>query len=87
MSRKINPTWAGKTDFPPGMPTDLSQLPTLHYQVLADRVYTLLRWPNESVARGEVPLGQLQDLVNGAVEEGWYDAAGEYLGEALPGSL
>ncbi|MDQ3288256.1 MAG: hypothetical protein M3Q42_08325 [Pseudomonadota bacterium] len=88
MAKKINPTWEGKTSFLPGMPDDLSQLPTLHYQAIEGRVFTLMRWPNESVAHGEIPLTQLEDLVGkGMIEEGWYDAAGEYLGETLPESL
>lgn len=88
MTKKINPTWEGKTNFCPGMPVDLSQIPDLKYQALEGRVYTILRFPNDSVSHGEIPLAQLEDLVGkGLVVEGWYDAAGEYLGETLPGSL
>ena len=88
MAKKINPTWEGKTSFLPGMPSYLSQIPDLKYQALEGRVYTILRFPNDSVSHGEIPLAQLEDLVGkGMVEEGWYSASGEYLGETLPGSL
>ncbi len=69
------------------MPVDLSQLPTLLYQSIEGRVFTLMRWPNESTARGEVPLSQLEDIVAGSAKHGWYSSAGLYLGEAPPGSL
>lgn len=83
--KKINPTWAGKTSFAPGMPVDTSQIPTLRYQALEGRVYTTLRWRDGSVSRGEVPIAQLEDLVGqGQVQEGWYDSAGDYLGELPP---
>ena len=51
-------------------------------------MYTILRFPNDSVSHGEIPLAQLEDLVGkGIVEEGWYSASGEYLGQTLPGSM
>ncbi|WP_159017266.1 hypothetical protein [Cognatiluteimonas profundi] len=87
MPHKDDEHWLGKMDFAPGMPVDISQLPTLHYQAIEGRVFTLLRFPNESVAHGEVPLSQLEDLVGAPIEEGWYSASGAYLGAELPGSL
>jgi hypothetical protein len=79
--------WLGKMDFVPGMPVDLSQLPTLHYQVVELQVFTLLRFPNESVSRGEVPISELENLVGGPIEQGWYSASGVFVGAELPGSL
>jgi hypothetical protein len=87
MPHKDDEHWLGKMDFVPGMPVDLSQLPTLHYQVIAGRVFTLLRFPSESVSHGEVPLSQLEDLVGGQIEDGWYSASGSYIGAELLGSL
>ena len=84
---RINPTWEGKMSFLPGMPDDLSQMPTLHYQLIQGRVFTLLRWPNGSVSRGEVPLQQLRNLTQEPLEDGWYSSAATYLGTELPGSL
>lgn len=74
--------WERKTCWAPGIPDDLSQLPILIYQVLAGRVFTTLRWPDGSVARGEVSPQALRSL-NGREEilDGFYDALGDYLGE------
>ena len=74
------PNWDDKTDFAPGVPLDLTTLPTLRYQALLGNVYTLTQWPDGSTARGEVPLAQLEALAKGPVKEGWYDAWGAYLG-------
>ena len=65
-----------------GLPDDLSELPTTRYLLAYGRVWTTTTWPDESTARGEVPLQQLQDLVGpgSAMKEGWYDATGKYLG-------
>lgn len=85
---RTNPSWEGKTDFPPGWPVDPSALPELLYQALGGRVFTLLRFPDESVSRGEVALADLESVVGGPVtREGWYSASGTYLGAQLPGSL
>ena len=84
---RINPTWEGKTSFLIGMPDDLSHLPTLHYQLIQGRVFTLQQWPDESVSRGEVSLQQLVNLTEQPLEDGWYSASGTYLGAELPGSL
>lgn len=65
-----------------GLPVDLSELPTTRYLLAYGRVWTTTTWPDESTARGEVPLQQLQDLAGEDVKlrEGWYDATGAYLG-------
>jgi hypothetical protein len=84
---KENPTWEDKTNFPVGYPEDDSGVPECFYQALAGRVYTLLRFADESVSRGEVELRVLENLVEGTVKEGWYSASGNYLGAQLPGSL
>jgi hypothetical protein len=72
--------WEDKTNFLVGMPEDLSELPELYYQALLGNVYTLQRWPDGSTARGEMALAELESRVGGPVKEGWYDAAGKYLG-------
>ena len=84
---RINPTWEGKMSFLPGMPDDLSQMPTLHFQLIQGRVFTLLRWPNDCVARGEVSLQQLRDLTQEPLADGWYSSSGNFMGTELPGSL
>lgn len=82
------PDWEDKTSFAPGVPDDPDAVPELLYQVLLGRVYTLTRWKDGSAARGEVQLADLEALVGGPVpREGWYDAAGAYLGADAPGSL
>ena len=76
------------SDWAPGLPDDPGLLPTTLYQNLAGRVYTLVTWPDESTVRGEVPLEQLRDKLDGRpLLEGWYSICGEYLGEHPPGSL
>jgi len=65
------------------MPDDPSLLPTALYQVLDGRVHVLTTYLDGSTARGEVPLAQLEGLLNGAVD-GWYNVAKRYLGERLP---
>jgi hypothetical protein len=87
MPHKDDESWLGKMGFVPGMPVDLSQLPTLNYQAIEERVFTLMRWPNESTARGEVPLSELEELVGGPIDEGWSSASGVFIGAELPGSL
>lgn len=79
---RIDSNWA------PGMPDDPGLLPTTMYQALAGRVYTLVTWPDESTARGEVPIEQLEDMVGrGNVREGWYSISGDYLGDHPPASI
>lgn len=74
--------------FIPGMPDDPSTLPELFFQVILGRAYSLMRWPNESTARGEVTLQELEERFGAPlVKEGWYSASGAYLGAQLPGSL
>lgn len=76
------------SDWAPGVPDDPSLLPTTVYQALAGRVYTLVTWPDESTVHGEVPIEQLEDLLDGKpVVEGWYSISGVYLGAHPPGSL
>lgn len=76
------------SDWAPGMPDDPDTLPTTLYQLMDGRVHTLMTWPDESMARGEVPLQQLLDLLDGRQPiDGWYDLLGRYLGEHPPGSL
>lgn len=71
-----------RMDFAPGVPTDPSAIPQLRYQLLNGQVFTLTVWPSGSTARGSVPVGELQDRVGSSeLEEGWYDALGEYLGD------
>jgi hypothetical protein len=67
-------------DFLPGMPDDLTQIPTLVYQVIEGRVFTLMKWANGSTARGETTLEALQRLHGAAPKAGWYSASGKYLG-------
>lgn len=67
-------------DFAPGMPEDDDQIPTLVYQVIEGRVYTLMKWPNGSTARGEATLEALQRLHGAAPKAGWYSASGKFLG-------
>ncbi len=74
--------------FIPGMPDDPSQLPELFFQVILGKVFTLTRWPNESTARGEMTLEELEERFGEKVlKEGWYSASGAFLGSQLPGSL
>lgn len=74
--------------FIPGMPEDPASAPSLYYQVLLGRVYTLWTAPNESTARGEITLEQFETLRGEKVtREGWYSASGDYVGAQLPGSL
>lgn len=74
--------WEGKTNWFPGLPDDLSQLPKLTYQVLAGRVSFIKRWPDGSVAHGEVSLQALRNLHGaGELPDGFYNALGDYLGE------
>lgn len=75
------PGWADKTGFAPGMPEDAADIPTMRYQVLHGRVFTLTRWRDGSTARGETELAVLQKLVDGPIREGWYNAVGDYLGD------
>jgi len=67
-------------DFLPGMPDDLTQIPTLVYQVIEGRVFTLEKWPNGTTTRGEATLEALQRLHGSAPKAGWYSASGKYLG-------
>lgn len=74
--------------YAPGMPDDPSLLPELLFQVVLGRAYSLRRWPNESTARGELPLADLEARFGAPLaREGWYSATGAYLGAQLPGSL
>ena len=74
--------------FMPGLPLDPADCPTLHFQLLEGKVYSLLRFPDESVARGEMTLQELEYRFDRKLtDEGWYSASGIYLGEQLPGSL
>ena len=76
------------SDWAPRMPDDPGLLPTTLYQALAGRVYTLVTWPDGSTVHGEVPIGQLEDLLDGKpVVEGWYSISGVYLGDHPPGSI
>jgi len=70
-----------REDWLPGMPSSPAQIPELRYQVLGGRVYTKTRWADGSTARGEVELVVL-DRLRGepTTREGWYGAAGNYLG-------
>jgi hypothetical protein len=77
------PGWAEKTGFLPGLPDDMSTLPSTYYQALLGNVYTLTRWPDGSTARGEVPLSHLEALAGGGIREGWYDGAGAFLGASI----
>jgi hypothetical protein len=77
------PGWAEKTGFAPGVPEDDVAIPVVRYQALMGNVYTLVRWQDGSTVRGEVPLAELVALVSGPVREGWYDAAGAYLGASI----
>jgi hypothetical protein len=71
--------WDGKVDFAPGVPDDPADGPTLEYQVLAGNVYSTTRWPDGSVARGQVDLSDLADLAGKPItREGFYSALGEY---------
>jgi hypothetical protein len=81
---EAGPYWEGKTSFAPGLSDD--NAPTLRYQALHGRVYTLQAWPDGSTARGEVELAHLEALAGGPVKEGWYSALGEWVG-ASPGPL
>lgn len=77
-----------RLDFAPGVPEDPASIPVLHYQVLAGKVFTLMRWPDGSTARGETSIETLARLAGGPVaKEGWYNVLGKYLGAELPGSL
>lgn len=70
-----------RMDFAPGVPTDPSVIPELCYQLLNGQVFTLMVWRSGSTARGSVPMQELQDRVGSSeLEEGWYNALGEYLG-------
>lgn len=74
--------------FIPGWPENETEHPTLHYQVLLGRVYSLLRFPNESVAHGEITLADLAGIAGQPiVKEGWYSSIGDYIGTQLPGSV
>ncbi len=74
--------WRGKTSFAPGMPVDQADVPTLRYQALGGRVFTLRRWSDGSTDRGETDLEALADLRGKpVVMEGWYDEAGTFLGD------
>lgn len=76
------------SDWAPGMADDPGLLPTTLYQPLAGRVYTLVTYPDESTARGEVSVEQLMDLLDGKpVVEGWYSISGIYLGNQPPGPI
>ena len=83
---EAGPDWAEKTDFAPGV---LLEAPAsvLRYQALLGNVYTLETWEDGSTARGEVPLAHLEALSGAPVREGWYDAAGKYLGPTLDAEL
>ena len=64
-----------------GMPSDPDSIPEVRYQVLGDKVFLLQSWRNGSTVRGEVETQTLANLMGGAIpQEGWYDAAGTYLG-------
>jgi hypothetical protein len=73
-------SWQDKTEDLIGLPSDLSQLPTLRYQALQGRVFTLQVWPDGSTVRGEVEVTHLEGLAGGGIKEGWYDALGNFLG-------
>jgi hypothetical protein len=74
--------------FIPGMPDDPAELPELLFQVMLGKVYSINRWPDESTARGELTLAELEERFGEpVVKEGWYSATGEYLGAQPPGSL
>lgn len=65
----------------PGQPASWDEAPTLIYQVLAGRVFTLKTWPDGSSARGEVTLEVLEDLTGEKItREGFYNALGEFQG-------
>lgn len=71
-----------RMDFAPGVPIDPSAIPELRYQLLNGQVYTLTVWASGSTARGSVPVRELQDRAGSSeLEEGWYSALGEYLGD------
>lgn len=71
-----------RMDFAPGVPTDPSAIPELRYQLLNGRVFTLTVWRSGSTARGSVPVQELVDRAGSSeLEDGWYSALGEYLGD------
>lgn len=71
-----------RMDFAPGVPTDLSAIPTVRFQYLANQVFTLTVWQSGSTARGQIPVKELQDRVGQTeLQEGWYSALGEFLGD------
>lgn len=71
-----------KYAFAPGVPTDPAAIPTVRFQVLGGRVYTLEVWKDGSTVRGEMPLADLSHRFGRKVEqEGWYDVLGTYLGD------
>lgn len=59
--------------------------PTLRYQLLQGQVYSLQIWTDGSTMRGQVPISELEDRVGvapgTALEEGWYNAFGEFMGD------
>lgn len=85
---ELGPDWEDKTSFVPGVPDDPDAIPERLFQVLLGRVFTLTRWKDGSVARGETDLAELEGLFGAPVsKEGWYDVLGSYLGSELEGSL
>lgn len=76
------------SQFIPGMPDDISLLPELLFQVVLGKVYSINRWPDETTARGELTLAELEARFGESIlKEGWYSASGAYLGAQPPGSL
>lgn len=85
---KPGPHWEGKMAFAPGVPVDPQAIPTVHYQVLLGRVYTLTQWKDGSTARGETSLASLEGRAGQPItKEGWYDVRGRYIGIDFPGGL
>lgn len=85
MTRRMTPEQlAEKYHFAPGMPDDREAIPTLHYQVLAGRVYTLKRWKDGSTVRGELTLAEMEQYTGvKPTQEGWYTASGRHLGDEI----
>lgn len=71
-----------KWGFAPGIPADPDAIPTTRFLVLAGQAFTLTRWKGGTTVRAEISLREFSQRTGvKAPLDGWYDLAGEFLGE------